>query len=439
MPHFNASYPINLLGLHAANPSRYPFLLQTLGGAPGWDILFAFPQQRVLARANEAGHFLRQLDIEWETQRRLNITDDGDAFLPFHGGWFLYFGYELLHEIEPSVQRRELETKLPLALATRIPAAILVDHERGKTYLFAESAHAVFLETLRYDIEHLPAFTPTVPHVEAIVEAPPAEFLQGVARIQHYIHEGDIFQANLARHWHAQLQGDALGLYAALQRSNPAPFGGLADLGEDNYIISSSPERLAHVQGEEIETRPIAGTRPRSDQGNEDQKLKAQLQSTAKERAEHIMLVDLERNDLGRVCEPGSVHVPALLEVTSYAHVHHLESTVRGRLKIGVTPGQIIRALFPGGTITGCPKVRCMQIIRELESEARYAYTGSMGYLNHEGDLDLNILIRSFLLQGKALHFWAGAGIVADSQPEQELEETRAKAKGLLRALGIPG
>lgn len=437
MPHITASYPVDLLRLHAANPSRYPFLLQTLGGAPGWDILFAFPQQRVVQRANEARHFLRQLDIEWETQRRLNITETGDAFLPFHGGWFLYFSYELLHEIEPSVARRELENKFPLALATRIPAAVLVDHVHIKTYLFAESTHAVFLETLRYDIEHLPELTPTIPRVDEIVEAPPADFLQGVARIQSYIREGDIFQANLARHWQAQLQGDAVGLYAALQRSNPAPFGGLVDLGDDNYIISSSPERLVHVQGEEIETRPIAGTRPRSDQGSEDQKLKAQLQSTAKERAEHIMLVDLERNDLGRVCEPGSVHVPALLEVTSYTHVHHLESTVRGRLKLGVTPGQIIRALFPGGTITGCPKVRCMQIIRELESQARYAYTGSMGYLNHEGDLDLNILIRSFLLQGKSLHFWAGAGIVADSQAEQELEETRAKAKGLLRALGI--
>jgi len=184
-----------------------------------------------------------------------------------------------------------------------------------------------------------------------------------------------------------------------------------------------------------IETRPIAGTHPRSTDPTQDLQLKAQLLSTAKERAEHIMLVDLERNDLGRVCKPGSVTVPALLDVATYAHVHHLESTVRGELRPGVTPGEVIRALFPGGTITGCPKVRCMQIIRELEQAPRLAYTGSMGYINHDGSLDLNILIRSFMLQGSRLQFWAGAGIVADSVPQRELNETRAKAKGLLRAL----
>lgn len=437
MPHLTATYPTDLLRLHAANPARYPYLLQTLGGTPGWDILFAFPQHKVVKRAQDAAAFLTQWDSAWQEQAQSSIAEAEDANLPFRGGWFAYLGYELLQEIEPSVSKRELNNKLPLAIAVRVPAAILLDHSRGKTYVFAESAHAVLLETMRYDLEHTPELACAIPQVSAIEEAPPAEFLAGIARIQHYIREGDIFQVNLARQWRATLAGDASALYAALQRSNPAPFGGLADLGDGNYVISSSPERLVQTRGDEIETRPIAGTRPRAEQGAEDQKLKAQLQSTAKERAEHIMLVDLERNDLGRVCKPGSVHVPVLLEVTSYTHVHHLESTVRGTLKPGTTPGQIIRALFPGGTITGCPKVRCMQIIRELETEARYAYTGSMGYINHDGSLDLNILIRSFLLQGSQLQFCAGAGIVADSQPEQELEETRAKAKGLLRALGV--
>lgn len=437
MPLQSVSYPIDVLDLHAAHPARYPFLLQTLGGAPGWDILFAFPQQKLSQPIDEDKPFLPRFDEVWRAQAQLLSPSPEDQALPFRGGWFVYLAYELLEEIEPSVGRRAAMSGLPRAIAVRIPAAILTDHQNAKTYIFAEGGYAHLLPILRHDLEHLPRFTPPPPEVHDVEEAPPAEFLDGVARIQRYIREGDTFQVNLARRWQAQLQGGAAGLYAALARSNPAPFAGLADFGGGMQIISSSPERLVQVHGHHIETRPIAGTRPRSDNPIADQQLKMQLRATAKERAEHIMLVDLERNDLGRVCDAGSVHVPALLEVSSYTHVHHLESTVRGRLRDGVTPGAIIRALFPGGTITGCPKVRCMQIIRELEHETRQAYTGSMGYVNHDGSLDLNILIRSFLLQAGQLQFWAGAGIVADSLAEQELEETRAKAKGLLRALGI--
>ena len=162
----------------------------------------------------------------------------------------------------------------------------------------------------------------------------------------------------------------------------------------------------------------------------------AELLGHAKERAEHVMLIDLERNDLGRVCVPGSVRVDEMMTVESYAHVHHIVSNVQGRLRAGVTPGQAIAALFPGGTITGCPKVRCMQIIAELEGTARGAYTGSMGYLSRNGNLDLNILIRTMVLEGDRVGFRAGAGIVANSDAERELEETRAKARGLLRAIG---
>ncbi|MEJ5210717.1 MAG: chorismate-binding protein, partial [Burkholderiales bacterium] len=259
----------------------------------------------------------------------------------------------------------------------------------------------------------------------------------GVARILHYIREGDVFQVNLARRWRATLAAAAgpADLFAALDRHNPAPFAGSAVFG-GAAIVSSSPERLVRVRDGLIETRPIAGTRPRAADPSADSALRRELLATAKERAEHIMLVDLERNDLGRVCLPGSVEVPALLELASYAHVHHLESTVRGRLRPEVEPAAVVRALFPGGTITGCPKVRCMQIIRELEAAPRQAYTGSMGYLNRDGSMDLNILIRSFMMQGNQVEFWAGAGIVADSRPERELSETRAKARGLLRALG---
>jgi anthranilate synthase component 1 len=263
-------------------------------------------------------------------------------------------------------------------------------------------------------------------------------FLQGVTEIKRYILEGDVFQVNLARQWRARTknQDSASDIYARLRESNPAPFAGIANFGS-HQIISSSPERLATVRSGVIETRPIAGTHPRAPLAEEDELLRRQLIASPKERAEHIMLVDLERNDLGRVCEPGSIEVSELMTVCSYTHVHHIESSVRGSLRENTPPSEVMRALFPGGTITGCPKVRTMQIISELEPSPRYAYTGSMGYLNLDGSMDLNILIRSFMLKGDALTFKAGAGIVADSDPLSELAETRAKAKGLLRALGV--
>ena len=192
------------------------------------------------------------------------------------------------------------------------------------------------------------------------------------------------------------------------------------------------------VRDGQAQTRPIAGTRPRTD-GDDDAARIRELSGHPKERAEHVMLIDLERNDLGRVCIPGTVEVDELMAVESYAHVHHIVSNVRGRLRAGVTPGEVIAATFPGGTITGCPKVRCMEIIAALEDAPRGAYTGTLGYLDRHGDLDLNILIRTLTLSGTQASLRAGAGIVVDSVAALELEETRAKARGLLRALGVPG
>jgi anthranilate synthase component 1 len=204
-------------------------------------------------------------------------------------------------------------------------------------------------------------------------------------------------------------------------------------------LMSSSPERLLAVRAGTVSTRPIAGTRPRGLTAESDAQVIDSLLANEKERAEHVMLIDLERNDLGRVCAPGSVRVDEYMTVETYAHVHHIVSNVSGRLAEHVSPVDVIRALFPGGTITGCPKVRCMEIIAELEATARGAYTGSIGYLNRDGSCDLNILIRTLTADvspsGPTLSFRAGAGIVADSDSAQELAETRAKAKGMLRAL----
>ena len=267
-------------------------------------------------------------------------------------------------------------------------------------------------------------------------EDDPNEFLEAVRRIGRYIRDGDVFQVNLSRAWRGRLAqgGTVANLYRRLRLHNPAPFAGLA-VWRDQAVISSSPERLVRVRAGLAETRPIAGTRPRGAAREADLAYASELLVHPKERAEHVMLIDLERNDLGRVCMPGTVRVNELMVLESYAHVHHIVSNVQGQLYSGVTPGQVIRAVFPGGTITGCPKVRCMQIIAELEGAGRGAYTGSMGYLNHDGDMDLNILIRTLVSDGSRISLRAGAGIVADSVPEQELEETRAKARGLLLAL----
>ncbi|MEW5942562.1 MAG: aminodeoxychorismate synthase component I [Pseudomonadota bacterium] len=427
----------DLLSLHAADPRRYPFLLQSSGNEQGWDILFAFPQHTVSRFLGGAdATFFEVLDRSWH-EHAAATDDERAAGLPFHGGWFVYLGYELLHELEPTVPQAQGESRFPLAWLTRIPAAVLVDRARRETWLFAEPGYEECLAAMRDDLEHAPAASFLGVGVEALAEEDERIFLDGVARIKDYIRAGDVFQVNLARRWQGRLasSGAAAELYAALRSRNPAPFSGIADFG-DRQIVSSSPERLVRVRSGLIETRPIAGTHPRSSSPQEDERLRRALIESAKERAEHIMLIDLERNDLGRICVPGSVEVDELMAVCSYAHVHHIESGVCGRLRAGITPGQALSALFPGGTITGCPKVRTMQIIRELEQSPRLAYTGSMGYLNRDGGMDLNILIRTFMLEGDMLSFKAGAGIVADSDPARELAETRAKAKGLLKTLG---
>jgi anthranilate synthase component 1 len=294
------------------------------------------------------------------------------------------------------------------------------------------------LEAMREDIEdsaRAPALAYALPAAR-IHEDPPADFTAGVRRILDYLVAGDAFQVNLSRAWRLQFDAvpDPTRLYERLRRHNPAPFAGLMRWGP-TAVLSSSPERLAATVGLNVETRPIAGTAARSKGSAEDEMARQRLLASAKDRAEHIMLIDLERNDLGRICEPGGVAVDELMQIESYAHVHHLVSSVRGRLRPEVTVGDVLRAVFPGGTITGCPKVRAMEIIAELEKVGRGPYTGAMGYLSRCGRMDLNILIRTLVQEGSQAVLRTGAGIVADSDPEAELEETRHKARGVLRVL----
>ena len=439
---------INPVELHKADPARYPQLLQSTANGR-YDILFAFPGDS-LRLANDGtlhlpggtalktGDFLEHFDGWWSEARPAKSVA---TELPFRGGWFVFLAYELAAQIEASLNLQAATGALPVAIATRFRTAVIVDHQRKTTFIVSEQDQQQCVAQMLADIESLPPqqlnSVADIP-VETLHEEAPQQYLDAVARIHDYIHEGDVFQVNLSRLWRIHL-GQAINaavLYDNLAIHNPSPFSGLATW-PDAAIISSSPERLVSVHGRTVETRPIAGTRPRGAMAADDVGYSDELMSNPKERAEHIMLIDLERNDLGRICVPGSIEVNELMVLESFAHVHHIVSNVRGTLREDVMPGQVIRAVFPGGTITGCPKVRCMEIIAELELDARGAYTGSMGYINRDGSMDLNILIRSMVYSGNELQLRAGAGIVADSVASAELEETRAKARGLLHALGL--
>lgn len=441
----------DLLALHAAHPARYPFLLESAAsGTPQarFNILFGFPRETIALDprhclgSNDNGNtlqrvdeFLPALDAAWQKEQ----LDPQQGSLPFLGGWFVYLGYELAGEIEPKLAL-DLPAELPVAAATRIPVAIIIEHASGKAWLVGEPGCDDELATARADIAAQTGFTPQALQVTDLAEEDPGIYTRAVERAIRYIIDGDVFQANLSRRWTAALPVATrhADVYAALRAANPGPFNGLASWG-GKAVISSSPERLAEVRNGVVQTRPIAGTRPRGKDANEDAELTRELIAHPKERAEHVMLIDLERNDMGRVAVPGSVRVDEMMVLETYAHVHHIVSNIRADIRPGTTPGDVMAAVFPGGTITGCPKVRCMEIISELEASPRSAYTGSMGYLNRDGSFDLNILIRSMIRDGENLSFRAGAGIVADSVPQRELEETRAKARGLLVALGYDG
>ncbi len=436
---------VDPLQLHARNPQRYPFLLESSGENAvlgRYDILFCCPGDALVSSNgsltgpfSDSNGFLSALDAWYEEESSDSEENHG---LPFTGGWFLYLGYELLAEIEPTVPVYQ-DPLMPVALAVRCPVALVTDRRNHTQYLVAEKNAGNLVDTVESDMALLKSgrASPTGEFLASpVIEEPGGNFLQAVDVAKQYIHDGDIFQANLSRSWTAKLKPGITdpALYAALRNANPAPFAGLCKW-KDGAIISSSPERLVEARNGRIQTRPIAGTRKRSRNDVEDDRLSEELIAHPKERAEHVMLLDLERNDIGRIAKTGSVSVDEFMVVESYEYVHHIVSNVSGTLRDDINPGDIIKAVFPGGTITGCPKVRCMEIINELEQQARGAYTGSMGYLGMDGSMDMNILIRTMVRKGNEIVFRAGAGIVADSQPEFELEETRAKARGLLVAL----
>ncbi|MFQ5581469.1 MAG: anthranilate synthase component I family protein [Mariprofundaceae bacterium] len=421
----------------AHRPDQFSALLEDSGGSGCQYLVSREGEQLSVNPASESQLFFSQ----WK-QRLPPIVAEKNAARAIR--CLIYAAYEAgtLLEVLPEPKTSPPATLLwllfPVWSCCFAPEEKAVYICSGLSEAYLDAAEAILRSTTSRKTSSVP-----VVNLGEVSVSDPDEYKQAVLRVKDYIRAGDVFQANIARFWSVAMQKKQLpGLYAQLRQVNPAPFSCFVrvEAGDDRlYIVSSSPERLFRVSADgTVETRPIAGTRKRSS-GIQDDRLRQELLLSDKERAEHIMLLDLGRNDLGRVCQPGSIEVNERMIIERYATVQHIVSNIRGRLREGKDVVDVFCAMFPGGTITGCPKVRCMEIIHELEPGARGPYTGGVGYVAGDGSADMNILIRTFWHCHDTLHWAAGAGIVADSSPEHELCETEHKAVGLLHALHNKG
>ena len=376
--------------------------------------------------------------------------------VPFVGGAVGYFSYDLCHFIERLPSTAVDDLKLPECYLGFYDLILAFDNLENKAYAistgFPELRETERIERATRRLNEVKdklanvsssgtgaAFTPVSSPTEQMSLKggfTHKGYVDAVEKARQYIIAGDIFEVNLSQRFEAELSITPYELYRRLRQINPAPFA--CYLGFDKVsVVSASPERFLRIQGDRVETRPIKGTRPRGKTPEEDEALANELLSSAKDRAENIMIVDLERNDLGRVCRFGTVKVPELAILEVFPTVFHLTSTVVGRLGEGKNGIDLLKATFPGGSITGAPKVRAMEIIDELEPTKRSVYTGSIGYLSYNGDLDLNIAIRTFLVKERKAYFQVGGAVVYDSDPEAEYQETLDKARALIDALNM--
>lgn len=420
----------DLIGLARCFPKKFPVLLasNTKNKKTGRYSLLLAKSKKIIQANNKQE--LEELLIKFDTK----IKNRGEQKLPFYSGWFLYLSYASVKAWEHVLEEVQHDKQQPLAVAVRCKSAIIIDHIEDNYWIVANSKKR--LKKLKNLIKKQQCQKVKFKNHLNIQQDDVKRYVKQVEIAKNYIKDGDVYQVNLARNWQIKSDNkiDALELYTSLSIHNPAPFAGLLQT-KDFSIISSSPERLVKVENNTIESRPIAGTRPRHVDKQKDQALIDELINHPKEQAEHIMLIDLERNDIGRVSKIGTVKVDEFMVVESYAKVHHIVSNIVGELEKETTYYDVIKATFPGGTITGCPKIRCMQIIDELENSPRGAYTGSMGYITDDGRMDLNILIRTFALSRNKLSLHAGAGIVYDSIAESEALESMHKAEALINSL----
>jgi para-aminobenzoate synthetase component I len=371
---------------------------------------------------------------------RLQETVPWVSEIPLTGGAIGYFSYDLGRRLEKLPTLALNAEELPAMAVGFYDWVLIVDHHQQRCLLVGQGHDSQTQERWETLKSRLSQATKAIPPAPFRVSGPPKSnmspqtYRRAFHRLQHYIRQGDCYQVNLAQRFSLPAQGDPWALYRRLRIANAAPFSAYFAT-PSGTILSTSPERFLLLRGDRAETRPIKGTRPRAADPIVDRQLALELQQSIKDRAENVMIVDLLRNDLGRVCKPGSIHVPRLWTIESFATVHHLVSTVRGQLAPGHDALDLLRACFPGGSVTGAPKIRAMEIIEELEPHRRGIYCGSLGYIGFNGNMDLNIAIRTLIYNQGYLRFWAGGGIVADSTEAAEYQETLDKAAAILGIL----
>jgi len=422
--------------------SGYPYSRQGR-----YDIIAAEPSRTLITRGN-----LTEIRVGGEitlspedpfklVKQQLGETMPAVHQLPFCGGAIGYFGYDLARRLERLPEHATDEESIPDMVVGIYDWAVVVDHQARRSWLVGQGRDAATakrwphlvksfsqIQTLGWQRSDFRVVSEVVANMARV------DYGRAFQRIQHYIHEGDCYQVNLAQRFSAYCHGSPWSAYETLRQINPAPFSAFLYYPQVQ-VLSSSPERFLKTTDGRVETKPIKGTRPRSPNFSEDQLRMRELRESLKDRAENLMIVDLLRNDLGKNCQPGSVHVPELFEIESYATVHHLVSTVRGRLAPGHHAVDLLRGCFPGGSITGAPKIRAMEIIEELEPHRRGVYCGSIGYIGYDGNMDSNIAIRTLVHSDNRIRFWAGGGIVADSDLDQEYDECYHKAAAMLHLL----
>jgi len=461
--------------------ARHPWAMFLDSARPGcaqgrWDILVADPSTTLVTRGASTeichGNRCRRSEDDPFALLRTALGEHTapPAGLPFAGGAVGWFGYDLARRIERLPALAKDAEHLPEMAIGIFDWALLVDHAEQRSWLVDAERDArnrarwpqlleQFSAALSRSAIQQPgkaaaslaadrgaaspvdlglAATPASSPLQAITalrsNLSAAEYAATFARIQAYIRAGDCYQVNLAQRFTARAAGDPWAAYQRLRQLNPAPFSAYLKT-PFGQVLSSSPERFLALRNGRVETRPIKGTRPRSPDPDEDAALKRALAESPKDRAENLMIVDLLRNDLGRVCRPGSIQVPSLFAIESYASVHHLVSTITGELRADEDASSLLRACFPGGSITGAPKIRAMQIIEALEPHRRGLYCGAIGYLGFDGAMDTNIAIRTIVHSAGQVRFWSGGGLVHDSDCEQEYRETFDKAARLIELI----
>ncbi|SDK67857.1 aminodeoxychorismate synthase component I [Natronincola ferrireducens] len=368
---------------------------------------------------------------------------DYSSELPFIGGFVGYLSYDLCHHIEKLPRIAIDDVDIPDCFFGLYDGVIIIDHRNKDVYIAAvgvmEDPQNIVnkISNIIYE-EEIKGVTIEIDKLDKPVELrsnfTKEEYIAAVNKVKDYIKAGDIYQANLTQRFQCDMKETPYELYGKLRAINPAPFASFIDFGE-GHIVSSSPERFIQIKKGLMEARPIKGTRPRGNTPEEDQVNRKDLLTSEKDKAELLMIVDLERNDLGRVSKTGTVKVTELFHLEEYATVYHLVSTIQGEIREDCDVIDCIRATFPGGSITGAPKIRAMEIIDELEPTQRNIYTGSIGYIGLNGDIDLNIVIRTIVCKDDKAYFQVGGGIVWDSDPQMEYEETLHKARALIQAL----